>query len=141
MGNADDEDLDMFEDMEKEAMQGVEVSPKHTAEKLTMLNLLFDLHKVPIPSNSQNQDDEAHNQVDLVKLRKLIQEENSRNLSEDDITVADFDTYFSEFIAQKTSQKKGPSEQVYINNVEFSTIVDSLEECILKDERLPHQKN
>ena len=102
-----------------------------------MLNLLFDLHKVPIPSNSQNQDDEAHNQVDLMKLRKLIEEENSRNLNEDDITVADFDTYFSEFIASK---KKVVSDQVYINNVEFSTIVDSLEECILKDEKLPQQK-
>ena len=44
----EDEDYDMFEDMEREALAGIEINPKNTAEKLTTLNLLFDQHKEPI---------------------------------------------------------------------------------------------
>ena len=75
----------------------------------------------------------VNSQVDLMNLRSLIQDLNDQNLSNEDISVTDFDNYFSDFV--NNCKRQSPSGPLLINNVEFSTIIDSLEELILKDEK------
>ena len=115
----------MMEELQRQSNMDLNI-PEHIPEKLMTLNQLFDVHRTPL--KQYGKDEDIHSQVDLLKIRRIIQEK-PKSADTKQITVEDFDFYFGKFIQQKGSVK-GP---IFINNVEFSTEIDKIEDLIFQN--------